>query len=245
MNTPSVDLLTALPQELTALTERYSLSPLLNRPFFKEELEWLFTTRRSRTVFYALGDQCEVEHYSMDIAFAVNTVKCKKLVKTAIRISIEQDDGYVGYTFCYDESELLSRVLDCLEDRTLIEKGRPSTHWLTMEEDLWADVVILDVRGVFLLLEGRLRVAGVNTATLIARKRAHQFLREVADFYQGNVIALDLYLSSSVINLELNEEPVKYEWYDDLLLMTSELLQRVRERCDKYLLLLTNAIEKM
>ena len=245
MDAPSVDLLAILPQELTALTERYSLAPLLNRPFSREELERLFTTRRSRVVFYALGDQYEVEHYSMDIAFAVNTIKCKKFTKTAIRISVEQDDGYVGYTFYYDESEPLSRVLDCLEDRAFAEKGQPSTHWLKSEGDLWADVVILDVRGVFLLLERRLRVAGVEAATLIARKRAHQFLREVADFYQGNVIALDLYLSSSVINLELNEEPVKYEWYDDLLLMTSELLQRVRERCDKYLLLLTNAIEKM
>ena len=254
MDTTPPNLLAYIPGELKDLIEWYSPSSLLNNSFSTEELKWLFAFRRRRAVFYAYEAQCEVNHYIVSISSAIAGGHHKGLgVEISIAVRRDRENNvdaapaniFVDYGFTYNETARVSDVIACLKGSLPVRRGKITKHYIGGDDDSYADVVILDVHGVFLLMKRRLELAGVGRVESLARVRARQLLQEVADFYRDDPISLDLYLSSSVINLELNPEPVEYEWAEDPVAVTEEMLQRIRGRCEKYLVMLQDAIEKM
>ena len=202
-----------------------------------DDIEWLISVRRSFCATYAAERVCTVECYSisMDQDFGVDN--------DSVRASDVLTGGYDvdGDVFCsVDESYHL-------EKDVLIERLTGVAHMGTHvnvgyeinfgDESVDSDTTLLDVKSIFMIAKSKAKLQRLDNPILAARTSTLSYLRQIAGQYAGHKAVLEMYLSTSILNAELD---VKIERENGVL--TEELLARISRRCDLYYTALVDAV---
>lgn len=222
-----ISLLDTIPPELGKIIQQYS-EHLQEQPFTSQEIEWLFQKRHSFCVTYFSEKYYEVSYYSTGLGRYVWGIKIMCELTVGVRQIEGIDERFVDYTF---QGRYEKKRAELVSSLASDDSARDDTPKLTHN--------MLDLRSIFLLTRKRLRsVEKARQATL-------GLLQRIVDFFALDSISLELYLSGSVVNLELLNRPVKYSDAEHYVPITEELLATVRARCATYLMLLREAIAVM
>lgn len=226
-----------LPSELMPLIERYGehLNALRTSPYLKEELQSLLTLRSNISITYSRDRRCAVVRYNTWSLHKGNLNASMMIPSEEISIDYQNNNEVSCSGDCVDAWPVW--IVASLEHRreTSVQDSR---HWIT--DDARANVVLLDIRSVFLLMKDRLlRVNDLGPA-MLARRLTLAFLDEVVFHFQGRELSLALYLLGSAANLELEipEIAVKTSTRD-------EKMDAARATCSEYYTLLRKVVNAM
>lgn len=240
MDSPSASLFRDVPEELISIITQRSLE-LERAPFTAEEMEHVLFRRRTMAVLYANNSACNVEHYHTNMSDA------------SLWIDGALSGGcYNGNVYYYrqketefdaDADEFVARMTGRFDaDSAIISDFSLVCHPSdNEEEELFADVLLLDVRSVFLVLKRRLQLLNRSAPVEMAREQTTRYLQSIMSHYKGNLAVLEMYLDACGTELEIEADHLQIE--DGVY--NEEMIARMSQRCGEWYTLISNVIHHM
>ena len=180
--------LARLPKEIRYLALDQSVAM---KPFTKEEIRWILNVRRTLAIMWSKEGVAQIRMFTSKI-----DKKAKVLTETEIfDIDVEKDGSKAFFgQFGRGEEIIKNRVVEDLTGRLDTQIMRDSEYEVLGTEygvlgtdgeeeefDVYADIIILDIRSIFLILRERFELVSPERAIETARKYTINILNTIVD----------------------------------------------------------------
>jgi hypothetical protein len=178
------------------------------KPFIKEEIEWLLNIRKTLAIMFGYAGNCDIKilvsRFNRDSTYLIETLSIGTYISDN-KANISSEDTKFDGREEIDKTSIRSDLIGRYDTQIIKSSNTIVSYDEEAEVDIYADVVILDLRSIFIILKRRFSLIMPTEAINLARKYTMIILNTIMDDMNGvGLYALAMYLVTNAIMFDMD-----------------------------------------